>query len=135
MLNGLSPAPIVVLVHRGRRSGKTYRTPVEALVDDTERGEIVISPMFGEHSDWYRNVIAGGLVEVRRKGVGEQMEWRRLSGEECREAIAVYRENHPVYSRMILRMLVRIHGLAGDPVEAVLRALPMLALQPPASGR
>jgi deazaflavin-dependent oxidoreductase (nitroreductase family) len=132
MLNGLSPAPIVVLVHRGRRSGRTYKTPVEAIVDATDRNEVVVSPMWGEDSDWYRNVLAGGLVEVRRDGEGRPMRWRQLSEDERREAIAVYRSEHPLYSRIVLRMLVRLHRLTGDPVEAVTREIPMIALSPPA---
>jgi deazaflavin-dependent oxidoreductase (nitroreductase family) len=133
LLGALSPAPLVVLVHRGRRSARIYRTPVEVIVDDPERGEIVISPMWGEQSDWYRNVLAGGLVEVRRRGEGQQLEWRKLSEEDRREAISTYRGQHPVYSRLILRMLVTLHGLEGDPAAAVARELPMLALHPPAS--
>lgn len=135
LLNALSPAPVVVLVHRGRRSGRIYRTPVEAVVEDAERGELVVCPMWGESSDWYRNVIAGGLVEVRLRGEGQRLEWRRLSDEERPQALATYRREHPLYSRAILRMLVALHGLAGDPVEAVARALPMLALHRPTSSR
>jgi deazaflavin-dependent oxidoreductase (nitroreductase family) len=129
LLNLLSPAPIVVLVHRGRRSGRIYRTPVEGVVEDTERGEIVISPIWGERTDWYQNLLAGGLVEVRRGGEGRRPEWRLLSGEERRRATATYRREHPLYGRAILRMLVAVHGLAGDPVEAVARTLPMVALR------
>jgi deazaflavin-dependent oxidoreductase (nitroreductase family) len=135
LLDVLAPPPIVVLVHRGRRTGRIYKTPVEAIAEHAERGETVISPMWGESSDWYKNVLAGGLVEVRRKGEGQRMDWRRLSEEERREAISAYRDDYPVYSRMILRMLVRLHRLTGDPVEAVVRAIPMLALQRPAAGR
>lgn len=135
LLNLLSPAPIVVLVHRGRRSGKLYRTPVEAIVADPGRGEIVVSPMWGENSDWYRNIVAGGLVEARMQGEGRRYEWRPLSEAESLEAVSRYRRDHPVYARMILRMLVWIHGLSGDPVEAVARALPALALRSPASDR
>jgi deazaflavin-dependent oxidoreductase (nitroreductase family) len=131
LLNGLSPAPIVVLVHRGRRTGKIYRTPVEAIVEDMDR-EIVVSPMWGESSHWYQNVLAGGLVEVRLQGEPHRLEWRLLSDHEKHLAIATYRREHPVYSRVILRMLVGVHGLAGDPVQAVARALPMLALRWPA---
>jgi deazaflavin-dependent oxidoreductase (nitroreductase family) len=135
LLNLLSPAPIVVLVHRGRHSGRIYTTPVEVIVEGAERGEIVVSPIWGERTDWYRNVLAGGLVEVRLGGEGHRMEWRPLSDEERRAATATYRREHPVYGRAILRMLVAIHGLAGDPVEAVARALPMLALRRPTSGQ
>lgn len=135
LLRGLSPAPIVILVHRGRRSGKVYRTPVEALVEDAEQGEIVVSPMWGERSDWYRNVLAGGLVEARLGGEGHRCDWRPLSEEEKLQAIATYRRVHPVYSQVILRMLVSLHGLSGEPVEAVARAIPMLSLRRPVSGR
>jgi len=126
LLGWLSPAPIVVLVHRGRRTGKTYRTPVEAIAEDAERGEIVISPMWGASSDWYRNVLAGGLLEVRTRGESHRSEWRPLSDEEKRWAIAAYRRQHPVYSRLILRVLVKLHRLTGDPLEAVAGAIPML---------
>jgi deazaflavin-dependent oxidoreductase (nitroreductase family) len=135
LLNLLSPAPIVVLVHRGRRSGRLYRTPVEALVADPERGEIVVSPIWGEKSDWYRNIVAGGLVEARMQGEGYPYEWRLLGEAESLEAVSRYRHEHPVYARMILRMLVWIHDLDGEPVEAVARALPAVALRPAATGR
>lgn len=126
MMKGLSPAPIVVLTHRGRRSGKTYRTPVEAMSE--EAGEIVVSPMFGEQSAWYRNVVAGGLLEVSVAGESQERDWRRLSEDEKRKAVAAYRSAHPLYSRMILRMLVSVHDLEGDHEEAVARAMPMLGL-------
>ncbi len=135
MLKGLSPAPIVVLTHRGRRSGKTYRTPVEVLAEDDQVGEVVVSPMWGERSHWYRNVIAGGLVEASREGEAKKMDWRRLSDEEKRKAIAAYRREHPVYSRVILRMLVSVHGLKGDHAEEVARTIPMLALYRPSGDR
>jgi deazaflavin-dependent oxidoreductase (nitroreductase family) len=130
LLNLLSPAPVVVLVHRGRRSGRTYSTPLEAITEDADRGELVVSPMWGEASDWYRNVLAGGLLEVRRDGAGRPMAWRRLSEEEAREALSAYRRAHPRYSRMVLWMLARGHGLSGERLEAVARAIPMLALRP-----
>jgi deazaflavin-dependent oxidoreductase (nitroreductase family) len=129
MLQALSPATVIVLVHRGRKSGRLYKTPVEALVDDPEHGSIVVSPMWGKASDWYRNVIAGGLVEVHVRGEEQQVEWHELDEAERRAAVNAYRESHPLYSRMILRMLVRVNGFEGDPEEAVVRELPMLQLR------
>jgi hypothetical protein len=53
------------------------------------------------------------------------------------QATAAYRRDHPLYARLLLRILARIHGLGGDPVESVARALPMVALrlQPPGGER
>ncbi len=128
MMRGLSPAPIVVLVHRGRRSGKVYKTPVEAIAQNPERDEVMVSPMWGEDSHWYRNIVAGGLVEIHVRGEVRQVEWRQLDDEETREALVAYRENHPQYSKLIIGMLMRFHGLEGDPLEAISRTLPVLGL-------
>lgn len=129
MLQALSPAPVVVLVHRGRKSGRIYKTPIEIIVDDREHGELVVSPMWGRDSDWYRNVVAGGLVELHVRNEERQVEWRELDEAERGAAMDAYRDAHPTYSRIILRMLVRVNGLEGDPEQAVLRDLPMLALR------
>ena len=126
----LSPPPtVLILVNRGRKSGRLYKTPLSILVDGHERGEVVVSPMWGRDSDWYRNVIAGGLVEIHVRGEKRQVEWRELDEAERRAAGEAFRDAHPIYSRIILRMLVRLNGLEGDPTEAVVRALPMLDLR------
>jgi len=54
-----------VITHRGRRSGKTYRTPV--VVRPTSDGFVVPMP-WGEGTDWYRNVRAAGGCVIRWKG-------------------------------------------------------------------
>jgi deazaflavin-dependent oxidoreductase (nitroreductase family) len=54
-----------VLRHRGRRSGKLFRTPV--VVRPTIHGFIVPMP-WGERTDWYRNVRAAGECVIRWKG-------------------------------------------------------------------
>src|SRR4051812_27499651 len=59
-----------VIVHRGRTSGKIYRTPV--VVRPTNDGFIV--PMIlGENTDWYRNIKAAGKCIIRWKGRKYQM--------------------------------------------------------------
>lgn len=128
LLHLLSPAPIVVLVHRGRRSGRVYSTPVEVIAGDPNGGEIVVAPLWGERTHWYRNIVAGGLLEVHVRGEPRRVEWRELGDEDRRRATAAYREGHPLYGRGMLRTLVWLHGLDGEPVEAVARSLPMLAL-------
>jgi deazaflavin-dependent oxidoreductase (nitroreductase family) len=130
LFQALTPPPtVIVLVHRGRNSGRLYRTPVSILVEDPERGEVVVSPMWSKNTDWYLNVVAGGLVEVRVRGEAWQVEWRELEEAERRAAGDAFRDAHPIYSRVILRTLVRLNGLKGDPAEAVVRALPMLSLR------
>jgi deazaflavin-dependent oxidoreductase (nitroreductase family) len=54
--------PWVIIVHRGRRSGRVYRTPVNGF----RRGStIAMAVLYGERSDWVQNVLAGGAQVVR----------------------------------------------------------------------
>jgi deazaflavin-dependent oxidoreductase (nitroreductase family) len=130
LIQVLSPPPtVIVLVNRGRRSGRLYKTPLSILAEDPERGEIFVSPMWSRDSDWYRNVIAGGLVEIHVGGERRQVSWRELDEAEGRVRAEAFRDAHPVYSRMIARRLARLNKLEGEPVEAVVRNLPMLGLR------
>ena len=52
---------IMVIRHRGRRSGKEYLTPVNYAVVD---GEIYCTAGFGSISDWYRNMLVYPKVEL-----------------------------------------------------------------------
>jgi deazaflavin-dependent oxidoreductase (nitroreductase family) len=53
-----------VITHRGRRSGKVFRTPV--VVRLTTDGFVIPMP-WGERTDWYRNVRAAGACVIRWK--------------------------------------------------------------------
>src|SRR5256885_12487134 len=63
--------PWVVIVHRGRRSGRLYRTPVNGY----RRGDqLAVVVLYGVQSDWVRNVLAAGGRVVR---AGRTYELRR----------------------------------------------------------
>ena len=51
--------------HVGRRSGRTYTTPVSARRTDDM---VVIALTFGNQSDWSRNVLAAGGCSIRIEG-------------------------------------------------------------------
>jgi deazaflavin-dependent oxidoreductase (nitroreductase family) len=57
--------PWAVIVHRGRRSGRRYRTPLLAFKRDRT---LVIALLYGEESGWLRNLKAGGGGYVVRAG-------------------------------------------------------------------
>lgn len=54
-----------IVVHRGRKSGTEYRTPVNAF-HNTERYRFAL--VYGKDSDWVRNVVAAGGCEVESRG-------------------------------------------------------------------
>lgn len=57
--------PWAVIVHKGRKSGREYQTPVLSRRTG-QRLEIVL--FYGEEADWLRNVVAAGGAGVRRAG-------------------------------------------------------------------
>jgi deazaflavin-dependent oxidoreductase (nitroreductase family) len=54
-----------IVVHVGRRSGRRYRTPVNAF---RRPGGYAIALTYGEVADWIRNVRAAGGCELERRG-------------------------------------------------------------------
>ncbi len=54
-----------ILTHVGRRSGRTYRTPVNVFRDGDE---YIIVLTYGAGSDWVRNVLAAGAADLVTRG-------------------------------------------------------------------
>jgi deazaflavin-dependent oxidoreductase (nitroreductase family) len=57
--------PWAVIVHKGRKSGRSFRTPVLAYKSGTQLGIVLY---YGERADWLRNVLAAGEASVVRAG-------------------------------------------------------------------
>ncbi|MFT4085776.1 MAG: nitroreductase family deazaflavin-dependent oxidoreductase [Gordonia sp. (in: high G+C Gram-positive bacteria)] len=58
-------APWAVVEHVGRKSGKTYQTPVLAW---TGHDRLSVPLVYGADSDWVRNVLAAGEFTLIRSG-------------------------------------------------------------------
>jgi deazaflavin-dependent oxidoreductase (nitroreductase family) len=70
-LAGRRGAALFALVrHRGRRSGRTYATPVAAR--RTPDG-FVLPLTFGQGADWFRNIQAAGGCVIRWRGADYQV--------------------------------------------------------------
>lgn len=64
LVAGRAPG-FAIVVHTGRKSGRTYRTPVNAF----SRGdELVIALTYGAGTDWLANVLATGGATIQRLG-------------------------------------------------------------------
>jgi deazaflavin-dependent oxidoreductase (nitroreductase family) len=57
--------PFAVVTHVGRRSGRTYRTPVLAFRSGTTLAVVLF---YGNGTDWIRNVLAQGSATITRRG-------------------------------------------------------------------
>ena len=56
------------LTHRGRSSGRIYRTVLEVMSYDPSNHESVVLSGWGERADWYRNIRATPALEVSIAG-------------------------------------------------------------------
>jgi deazaflavin-dependent oxidoreductase (nitroreductase family) len=88
-----------IVVHKGRRSGTEYRTPVNLVARD---GGFVFALTYGR-AEWVRNVLAAGSATVITRGRRHGIENPRLEP---------YRRDagFPALARAILR-LVRVEEM------------------------
>ncbi len=97
-----------LVVHRGRRSGREYRTPVEVFQG---RDGFIIALTYGPDTDWLRNIQAAGGGELRTRGLVFQVSEPRVYHDQDRAGI-----------RPAERRMLRLLGVADFVhLEAVLR--------------
>ena len=78
-------APIVLVHHRGRKSGREYVNPMMYLPDDSDDDRIyVFASKAGapSHPDWYYNLTAAGEGTVERGTDTYRVTVRELTGDE-----------------------------------------------------
>lgn len=96
----------LLLEHRGRKSGRLHRTPLEVVQWDAARHEATVITGWGMRSDWYRNIAASPAVAVRIGGA----RWpapavRFLTPDETFALLDAYRHEHRIAARFISRLL------------------------------
>jgi deazaflavin-dependent oxidoreductase (nitroreductase family) len=84
-----------LVIHRGRRSGRRYETPVNVF--PAEDG-YVFALTYGPDTDWVRNVLAAGGCELRTRGRTVRLVSPRLYHDEDRRGIRPF-------ERQVLRVL------------------------------
>jgi deazaflavin-dependent oxidoreductase (nitroreductase family) len=74
-----------VVVHRGRGSGKTYRTPVNVF--PRPGGRYVVALTYGADTDWLKNVVAAGGCELLSVGRSIELTAPRVFHDDTRPEI------------------------------------------------
>ena len=81
-----------IVIHRGRTSGRTYRTPINVFRDGND---YIIALTYGAEADWVRNVQAAGGCQIVTRG-------RRISLTNPRLVTDPRRQWAPPLVRLIL---------------------------------
>jgi deazaflavin-dependent oxidoreductase (nitroreductase family) len=84
-----------VVIHRGRRSGRRYETPVNVFTADNG---YVFALTYGPDTDWVKNVLAAGGCRLRTRGDTVELVSPRLFHDETRRGIRPF-------ERQVLRVL------------------------------
>ena len=87
--------PLAVVHHVGRKSGRSYRTPVVAF---RSTGGFVIPMTYGRDVDWARNIIGGHGCEVVQLGQRFRLRNPRIVGFKAAEP------HLPALARPMLRL-------------------------------
>lgn len=74
----------MVLLHRGRKSGRLYHTPVNYAEVE---GDVYVTAGFGKIADWYRNILAQPTLEVWLPDGRWQVEATDVTGEAGHTAV------------------------------------------------
>ena len=74
-----------VVVHRGRKTGQEYRTPVNVFQRPDDR--FVVALTYGQHTDWVQNVLAADGCELLTAGRQIELTAPRLFHDETRHEI------------------------------------------------
>ncbi|MFW6034368.1 MAG: nitroreductase family deazaflavin-dependent oxidoreductase [bacterium] len=98
-----------LVIHRGRRSGRTFRTTVNVFRRD---GRFVIPLTYGRGSDWVQNVLAAGGCELVTQRRRYELTRPHLYRDEDAQEM-------PAFVRFLLRRVVKVPDfLALEPTAA-----------------
>jgi deazaflavin-dependent oxidoreductase (nitroreductase family) len=124
----------LLLVHRGRRSGRRYEVVLEVIRHDRERNESVVLSGFGPRASWYRNLRAGPAVEVRIGRDRYSPVHRILGPREAVDALADYERRNRLIAPLVRAVLGRLAGIGYDASpqarEQLVARLPLVAFRP-----
>jgi len=94
-------APLVLVHHRGRTSGREYVTPMMYLPHDTDPGIIYVFATRGgapTNPDWYYNLTAAAAASVERGTQTYKVTIRELTGAERDRIYAEQARRYPGFA-------------------------------------
>ncbi|HET8930374.1 MAG TPA: nitroreductase family deazaflavin-dependent oxidoreductase [Acidimicrobiales bacterium] len=118
---------IVLISHTGRRSGRSYQSPVEVVEHDRTTHEYIVCSGTGPDADWYRNLKAdpATLIQVgNRRWTPTQ---RFLDPDEAAQRFRHYEAEHPGASRQLLDMMGNSYDGTDEGRRSMMDRMPMIA--------
>lgn len=118
---------IVMLEHRGRRSGKLRQTPLEVVrrVDDS----YILCSGTGPNADWYRNIRANPAVALWVGSRRYDVDQRFLHDSEAATVFAGYEQAHPKAATRLMDLMGVSHDGTHEGRTAMVAKIPMVEMR------
>ena len=104
---------VLLLTHRGRKSGLLHETALEVIRYDRHSRTSVVISAWGERSDWFRNIRHSPALQIETGGRRYVPEQRILTTDEAVRELETYTEQHP-WAAKILERVFGFQITAGD---------------------
>lgn len=94
-------APMVLIHHRGRRTGAEHVNPTMYLADETDPQVIYVFATKGgapTHPDWYRNLVAAGTARVEVGDEAYDVTVQEVTGEQRDRIYAEQARRYPGFA-------------------------------------
>jgi deazaflavin-dependent oxidoreductase (nitroreductase family) len=98
-LGFLSFGRVIVIVHRGRKSGKRYESGLEVI--DRRNGDLYSFSAWGKSADWYRNIEAGGVEQLWDGSQRSAASFRVVDPDEAFAVLSTYEQDHATAARFL----------------------------------
>jgi len=119
------------LTHIGRKTGLPRHTVLEVVRHDMKTGTYIIAVGFGEHSDWYRNIMADPHVGVKSGREHIQAIAIPLSDDEAGDELVGYAHRYPLAFRELTRFMGYQADGSDEDIHALGGYIHMFALKSP----
>ncbi|MEO9255799.1 MAG: nitroreductase family deazaflavin-dependent oxidoreductase [Tepidiformaceae bacterium] len=122
---------LLMLRHKGRVTGLVHDTPLEVMHYDRAADESYVMSGWGRQSAWFRNLEAGGALEVWT-GRGRYVPQHRVvAAEEALGLMRSYVADNRMAAKFIGKWLGYDFAKVGE-IERMVEELPMVAFRPKA---
>lgn len=119
----------VMIEHRGRTSGRLFRTVIEVAGRNPEHREFICTSGTGPKADWYLNLKANGVDAVWVGSKRHAATVRFLEAAEAAEFMAEYERAHPKTAANLYEIMgVSYDGTDADRVR-MMGEIPMVGFQ------
>ena len=120
----------LLLTHLGRKSGATFRTPLEVVIHDANTGEYVVCSGTGPRADWWLNINAQPAVSVQVRNNVWAPEQRFLDPDEAARRFHEYELAHAKTAARLLQSMGQHYDGTDDDRVRMMANIPMASFTP-----